>query len=318
MSSQDVLERTLSPARTGGELSDIQRARLLAGMADACREHGIADVTVANVVARSGISRRTFYEVFHDREDCFVATFDRAVMRAGAKAIPAYEREQAWNTRIRAGLQALLEFFDEEPSMGAVCVLDALAAGPRAVEHRARILSTLIDAVDEGREEATGTRTLSRMDAEGVVGAVLAVIHTRMLAPAAEPLIGLLGRLMSTIVLPYLGPAASARELAVPTPRRVGGTPPSPVDPLQGLKMRLTYRTVRVLTALGASPGLSNRQVADRAGVTDPGQISKLLFRLERLGLTHNSAGAKANGSPNSWHLTDKGAEVERALRIET
>jgi AcrR family transcriptional regulator/DNA-binding MarR family transcriptional regulator len=316
-SSAGAPPRARERAHAGGALTDIQRGRLLGAMADACRERGVAEVTVADVVARSAISRRTFYEVFSDREDCFVATFDRAVLRAGASVIPAYQREQGWSERIRAGLQALLGFLDDEPAMGAVCVLDSLAAGPRAVEHRARIVSMLVDAVDEGRECARADGELSRLNAEGVVGAVIAVIHTRMLARSSDPLTGLLGRLMSTVVLPYLGPAAAQRELARPTPRRARARGQRP-DPLRGLNMRLTYRTVRVLAALCERPGLSNRQVGDEAGVVDPGQISKLLFRLERLGLVRNGAGLKANGAPNSWKLTPRGSEVERALRVQS
>ena len=68
-----------------------------------------------------------------------------------------------------------------------------------------------------------------------------------------------------------------------------------------------------VLLAIGAHPGACNRQVGRAAGAADPGQISKLLTRLQRIGLIENrEAGVK--GSPNAWTLTRKGAEVERAI----
>jgi DNA-binding MarR family transcriptional regulator len=119
---------------------------------------------------------------------------------------------------------------------------------------------------------------------------------------------------MSMIVMPYLGPAASRRELARPTPpappRRVAGGP----DPLRELGMRLTYRTVRVLLAVAAAPGGSNRQVADESGIGDQGQISKLLARLHRLGLIENTGTPTKRGAPNSWTLTDKGQKIQTAL----
>ena len=82
--------------------------------------------------------------------------------------------------------------------------------------------------------------------------------------------------------------------------------------------MRLTYRTVRVLLAISEHPAASGRQVADAAGVADQGQISKLLWRLESLGLIDNSARGRGKGEPNAWVLTARGREVERAIRDQT
>ena len=82
--------------------------------------------------------------------------------------------------------------------------------------------------------------------------------------------------------------------------------------------MRLTYRTVRVLVAIaalgGRGSGPSNREVSEAAGVADQGQISKLLARLEHLGLIANGGEGHARGEPNAWRLTTKGRDVERTL----
>jgi DNA-binding IclR family transcriptional regulator len=86
-------------------------------------------------------------------------------------------------------------------------------------------------------------------------------------------------------------------------------------DPLRALETRLTYRTVRVLMAVAAHPGSSNRAVADGAGIKDQGQISKLLHRLERLGLIGNDGAGRLPGGPNAWRLTERGAQIERAIR---
>ena len=80
--------------------------------------------------------------------------------------------------------------------------------------------------------------------------------------------------------------------------------------------MRLTYRTARVLRGIAERPGISNRQVAEHAGVQDQGQISKLLARLERLGLTANSGEGHAKGEPNAWTLTPLGEQVAQRLQV--
>jgi AcrR family transcriptional regulator/DNA-binding MarR family transcriptional regulator len=315
---------TPRPNRRGSGVASIQRARMIAAMVDVAREHGVGQVTVAHVVARSGVSRRTFYELFEDRDACFLAAFDEAVRRAAAYVLPAFDTDASWRERVRAGLAALLEFLEDEPGLGALCVVDALGGGPVALARRAQVLGALIDVVDEGRATAKAGTRPTRLTAEGVVGAVLAVLHAR-LADAEEirdgggapSMVALLSPLMGMIVLPYHGAAAAARESAKPVPRRRRPVAPHG-DPLRELDMRLTYRTVRVLLTIAGHPGASNRQVADAAGVSDQGQISKLLARLEHLGLIRNRSEGPLRGEPNAWRLTPRGEEVEHAVRGRT
>jgi AcrR family transcriptional regulator len=285
--------------------------------AEVTAERGAGTVTVAHIVARSGVSRRTFYELFADREDCLLAALDQAITRATAAVLPAYDPTQRWPARIRSALVALLGFMDEEPALARLCVVESLGAGPRALERRARIATTLIAAVDEGRALVKGGRQPPPLTAEGVVGAVLAILHTRLLDAGEESLSQLTGPLMGAIVLPYLGQPAAEKELHKPAPPLNKKTSPARRDPLDGLDMRLTYRTVRVLVAIAAVPGASNRQVASEAGIEDQGQISKLLGRLQNLGLIQNTGAGQVKGAPNAWTLTARGEEVERSLRTE-
>jgi AcrR family transcriptional regulator len=297
---------------------DIQRARMIAALAEVASERGVANLTVAHVVARSGVSRRTFYEVFEDREDCFLAAFDEAMGRMAAIVGPAYEQPGPWRTKTRAALTALLELLDYEPVTGRLVIVETLGAGPRALERRRRVLAQVIAAVEEGRRETGKGDRPPPLTAEGVVGAVLAVIHARLLEGDPGSLAGLSNQLMSMIVLPYLGPAAARKELERPIPERSDRSHPGVRDPLRELGMRLTYRTVRVLLAVAARPGSSNREVAEASGVTDQGQMSKLLGRLEHLGLIENTGAGPARGEPNAWALTERGREVEGAIAVQT
>src|SRR4029077_4855155 len=133
-----------------------------------------------------------------------------------------------------------------------------------------------------------------------------------------EPLTGLLGELMSAIVLPYLGASSAQKELrrAAPPLKKIKKSLRG--DPLEGLDMRITYRTVRVLIVIGSGPGASNREIAAEAGISDQGQVSKLLTRLESLGLVRNDGVGHAKGAPNAWVLTPRGLDVERAIRVQT
>jgi hypothetical protein len=126
---------------------------------------------------------------------------------------------------------------------------------------------------------------------------------------------------MGLIVLPYRGPAAAGRERdrALPvlskagkrtTRRGVGGV----FDPLRDIPMRLTYRTARVLDGVARNPGGNNRMIGEAADIYDPGQISKLLSRLERLGLLSNDGDGQAKGEPNAWTLTPTGWRVTDSI----
>jgi AcrR family transcriptional regulator/DNA-binding MarR family transcriptional regulator len=316
-----ALER-LRPGRDShsrDKVDGIQRARIVSAMAEVVTEQGLPAATVANVVARAGVSRRTFYELFADREECFLAAFDHATGLAAAAVLSEYERPGPWRDQIRAGLLGLLEFLDEEPSLGALCVVHSLGAGPTALERRGRIVDGLIAAVDEGGQTTGGRRnqTTAPLTAEGVVGAVLAVIHARLVQPTGRPMVELLGPLMNMIVLPYQGAAAANRELARPAPKGRAKPRRPAGDPLKDLDMRLTYRTVRVLIAIATDPGTSNREVGAAAGIADQGQISKLLQRLTSLGLIENNGAGHSKGEANAWQLTAKGLEVERTIRAE-
>ena len=307
----------LHPGRDGlghEQVSEIQRARMLAAMVELAAERGAANATVAQVVARSGVSRRTFYELFGDREDCFLAAFDDAIARIASEVVPAYEQPTRWREKIRAGLTALLEILDYEPGTGRLVIVETLGAGPKALERRRRVLAQIITIVDEGRREGKKGDGPPPLTAEGAVGAVFSVIHARMLAGDRRPLLKLAGPLTSTIVLPYLGAAAARKELDRPVPKAPARPRPVNGDPLRDLGMRLTYRTVRVLMAVAANPGSSNRAVADGAGIKDQGQISKLLARLQGLGLIENTGEGSARGGPNAWRLTEKGREVHGAV----
>jgi AcrR family transcriptional regulator len=302
----------------------MQRARVLCSAVQVVAEVGYGQMTVARVASRARVSRRTFYDLFVDREDCFLAAFEDGVARVSEVVLAACEGERSWQGRVRAGLEALLGFLDEEPDVGSLLVVDALKAGPRVQERRAEVLQEIADDLQRGGSRSASARTLPPLTGEGVLGGVLGVIHTRLSANRSGPMRDLLGALMGMVVLPYLGPGAAQRELerrsitpdlAVPG-RRV--RPDEEVrphgDPLAGLPMRVTGRTLLVIKAIDEQPGANNREVSEWAGISDQGQMSKLLARLAKLGLVENTGQGQSHGEPNAWRLTARGVEVEQAL----
>jgi AcrR family transcriptional regulator len=306
-----------------GRLVEIQRTRLLSAAIKTVEELGYTDATVAHITSRARVSRRTFYELFANREECLAAMFDEILASIQAEIDAAGVAGLAWRERLRRGLWAILSFLDREPELARVCVVQAARGGPVVLRRREEVLQALRAVVDGGRFEGARGGECSALTAEGLVGAAYAIVYARLLRGERRPLTDLLGELMGMIVLPYLGPAAARREQArsVSEPLSRGahaavGSARAAEDPLDGVAMRLTYRTARVLEGVAERPGASNREIADCAGIADPGQVSKLLARLQRLGLLVNGGDGATRGEPNAWALTAKGERVTQSIRL--
>ncbi len=348
-------------ARRGGanarvQVSEMQRSRLLGAAVATIEELGWSGASVAHITARARISRRTFYDLFDNREDCLLAVMEDILGQIEGELAATDLGALSWHEHVRTGLWTILCFFDREPALARVCVMQALQGGPRVLARREEILARLAGVVDEGRGEHSRAGECPPLTAEGLVGATFSIVHAR-LSPSgwggasrssargasrtgyvseqgrrpivrdrpAPPVAALLGELMGMIVLPYLGVAAARREQDRPVPPLPAPTPGAEDagiramaehDPLAGVPMRLTYRTARVLETLAERPGASNRLAADLAGVSDQGQISKLLARLERLGLIENTGEGHAKGEPNAWRLTALGRRVAQQLSV--
>jgi AcrR family transcriptional regulator len=306
------------------QVAEMQRARLLGAAVTTFAEVGYSRASVAHITARARVSRRTFYDLFENREDCLLAVLEDAVARIEGEIAAVNSSESAWRERVRGGLLAILWFFDREPTLARVCVVQALQGGPRVLAWREETLVRLAGILDEGRGSGSRSRECTTLTAEGLVGAAFAIVYSRLSRSGrSESLTGLVNELMSLIVLPYLGPAAARSEQrrVLPLVSRVGGVARDGAqgvldgrDPLQGVPMRLTYRTARVLEVVAEHPGASNRVVAGHAEIADQGQVSKLLARLERLELMSNSGEGHAKGESNAWRLTALGEQVARRL----
>ncbi len=309
------------PGRLNGSprsrVQSLQRARILAAAVDTVDEVGYARMTVAQIVGRARVSRKTFYEVFTDRAECFLAAFEYALAQAIPAATEAYAREDTWRDGVRSALALLLEAMDDHPRLARLVVVDSLAAGPKLLQRRVELLAQFAKIVDEGRSVSDTASQPPNLTAEGVVGAISMVLYKRLLDRSEEPMTELLAPMMSMIVLPYLGAEAASQELALPPPatRREprSNRPPGGEDLLKGLEIRLTYRTVRVLSAVAEHPGASSREVRKRTGVPDEGQMSKLMARLAGLNLVENVSDDTKAGAPKAWRLTERGNQLERA-----
>jgi AcrR family transcriptional regulator len=174
---------------------------------------GYAATTVTDLTREAGISRTTFYELFADKEACFLAAYDDAVEGLVRRIVVAYEAEERWPDRARAGLATLLEVLAADPAQARLGLVDVAAAGPAAQRRFRAAVQRLTPFFDEGRDFAPGGRNLPANTSRMAAGAVVGLISDDLVAGRADELPCLLSDLLFATLVGYLGPDAAAREV---------------------------------------------------------------------------------------------------------
>jgi AcrR family transcriptional regulator len=178
---------------------ESQRGRLLDAMAQAVAEHGFGSTTIAHVVSRAGVSRKTFYDHFSDKQACFLAMYDTGIVFVLGRVAETLEGQDDPHARLVMGLQAFLTVLAAEPAFCRAIILEVHAAGPEALARRRAVLKVFADRYTEinrqAREAGANLVPLSEDVALGVVGAILELVSTRVetgrtaeLPKLAEPL----------------------------------------------------------------------------------------------------------------------------------
>jgi hypothetical protein len=245
--------------------------------------------------------------------------FDEALVRLSETVAKAAGGDGSWLVRVRAGVVALLGFFDDEPGWGRLLIAGAGIAGvgveeAAGFERERRVLGVLGGLLEDGAPRRLGELCPdARVTRELVAGGVLSVLRARVLEGDERPLVELAPSLMSFIALPYLGQAAASAELAGRyMPGGLAGCEADGSSRDVRLPMRATHRTLLVLRAIELAPRSSNREIAEVAGLSDEGQTSRLLSRLAAHGVIENVGVGQAGGEPNAWLLTGEGRRVLR------
>jgi len=188
------------------------------GLAGFGGTHGVDHTSSPRALGASAVSRDALHDLADIRDDRGHTAIEEALARAAERASAAYDSQHRWTDRLRAGLGALLEHFDEEPQLARLCVgQDSPAAAPAVLARRDEILAALVRMIDDGRGSAR--RQPPPRTAEGVLAGTLGAIRARLLEADAGTLADLVNPLMSFIVLPYLGAAAARTELTSVAPR---------------------------------------------------------------------------------------------------
>ena len=193
-------------------VTESQRGRILQAMIEAVSERGYGETRVVDVIEAARVSRKTFYEQFTSKEDCFLASYDVLLGTLLGDTARGFESRPGapWAERIAAGLGELLTDLAEHPDEARFAIVEVLAAGPKALARRDAALRQFTGFIDAGRAETSvelpGITSLS------IVGGVNELLYSEILHGAASRLPSRLPDLMFWIVMPFLGPERAAEE----------------------------------------------------------------------------------------------------------
>lgn len=281
------------------------RDRLTEAMAWVSATHGYAAASVERVSVRAGTSRRTFYEIFDNREACFIAALEQGFELVHNALAACCAEQDTSAERLRAAAWEAICLIEDEPMLTRMCVVEALAAGPAALEARRRALDRLAAMIQD----------LSGASHPGIARALLSAgldrLHDELTRPAArfDPealyrevaypcLVLIVGtKTAETLALAPPPPRSSARR-----PRRVAQPPPA-----KSRHERVTPRLLRTLAFLASHPGAGNTDLQDELGIAHASQVSRYLHRLHHQGLVTLG---EQRGRRRSWSLTAAGQSL--------
>jgi len=186
---------------------------LIAGLAEAVAENGYAGTTIAHITRHAAVSRRTFYEHFNSKDECFVAAYDTVMAELRERVDRAFNEEEEWPQAARAGIAAMLEFLTAEPHLARLSMVEALVAGPVVIERYDAAIQGLVPYFEAGRKgrSAEVLAGLSPSTEEALVGGMVSLISRRIFADRTEELESLLPDLVEFALTPYLGSAEAAK-----------------------------------------------------------------------------------------------------------
>ena len=180
---------TRDEERPRGTLAGDQRERLLDATEALIAAKGATGTTIEAIVKAAGISSVTFYEHFRNKDECFVATFERAVEELRAKVGEAVPAGAAWSEQVSAGLEGLLTALDAERARARLCFVEAQRGGPEMAARYDAALDSVAALLDDslGQAIAGGLAWLLRerleLGGEGSVRELLPQMTDVVLAP---------------------------------------------------------------------------------------------------------------------------------------
>ena len=253
-------ERRLSPGRgTPREVArQNQRERLFAAMVAVTAAKDYAATSVADLVEVSGVSSRSFYEHFRDKEDLFLATMDELMAITLKVADRALEADGTAVGGADRAVQALVAMAAAQPAAAKLCTVTAFCAGEAPRGRIAQAVRELSAVLQRGLDELPEREAMPGELTQAMFGGVALVVYRRLARDQVEGLeeVGVRLRAWLVAVPP---PPGTLR----PKPRRRRAREKAGAAPLAAHVP--AERVLRAFAAVVAEKGYAATTIADVA-----------------------------------------------------
>jgi AcrR family transcriptional regulator len=285
-----------------------QRDRLVAAMGELVAELGETAIGIHHVCQRAGVSRRTFYDLYVDRDACLLDTLGVAQDRLVGAVIDAVGAVgPEWEDRAVAATRALVGVLCGDRVLGYLCVVAPLAAGRDALALR----SAAMDEIGGLLGEAPGVEPAADVVLAAALGGVWELLRRHLTEEGSQ------GDLQAAATYGLLAPFVGRRRAVI----RAGavGHPstfvtrwtPSDAGVNQQLGLLVTELTRQTLEYLDEHPDATNVAVARAVDVRHESQMSRHLARLHEAGVVR----CHKQGRTNAWQLTPHGHEALQTVK---
>jgi len=192
-------------------VAENQRERLLNGVVEAVAERGYNATTIAAITTAAKISRRTFYEYFEGKQDCFAAAYEMIEAHVLDSMLAAPGADEPWPERVRARLAALLDVLSRDAAVSRCFLIEPLAAGGDVATRYREAMQLLAGTL---RPEPPPSQLDMEVRDQALIGGVATLIVRRLNVGGAPRLPELLPDLVELALAPYTG-RQEAKRLAV-------------------------------------------------------------------------------------------------------
>ena len=189
-----------------------QLERIRAGVMETSATMGYAKASVEDIVKAAGVSRRTFYDHFPNKDAAFLAAYDSVTERLLTELSTAYAGAESFAEGVQDCLEAFLSFVAAEPLSAQMCIVEVLAAGPAALERRNQTMGAIAHMFDTGAKREKGILKAPPLVSETVVGGIYEVVYARVLRKEFDELPDLLPDFAYSALLPYVGAEKAQAE----------------------------------------------------------------------------------------------------------
>ncbi len=188
-----------------------QRERLIAGIIEAVAEHGYNETTIAAITKAAGLSRRTFYEHFDNKEACFGAAYEVAFEYARETMLRGAALAEEWPERVRGGLAALLAVFAADADLASFFLIAPASAGDEIADRHHEAMRNIVSALTAGAPLPAGASGPSETREQALAGGLSRLIVRKLATSGAADLRELLPALVELILQPFVGSEEAVR-----------------------------------------------------------------------------------------------------------